>query len=456
MKSNSAKVRFRTACFSLLFVLLLFQIGNAEPDLRYGFVGTGGKAFAEKFRLSHYVLEGNQDTLTTLLSSTSIANDPAPGFQVIRRVAKLTERVDGLGLSIADFQNKISAYGQALAIWFTLPLGPKPVFNWYSPPTSALIAAESLQIVQTLRREKARMPPIPGTVWEIGNEPNLFPPLLPSEYANLFSQYYRIIKAENPSATVAFGSLFTKEVAEDLRPKMEEFLSQALIGAGLGSPGQARFDSVYANLRNTLFSRFLHWGTADYATQCFASLDPSIKPDILSLHFYPYDDRPPAQGKTEWKTKLASLTAELTSAQQSRGGQSRLWITEFGNIHATLDETAIISQTSNLLDIFESQAGLERWFYYKPTGADEQFQFFLGSERPLTRLAKDAAFAPTDGQFSCAALNSIGLLFFLRAVGQPCDDSNALSIRPRSAKQGAKAPMRKHRDWMGRTLRVMP
>lgn len=452
MKSNSHLFVWRVA-FPLLFTL---QAGGAAPDLRFGFVGTGGKAFAEKFSLPYYVLEGNPDSQSALLFSTSPSHDPAPGYQVIRRVAKLTERSDGLGQSIVDFQNKITAYGQALAIWFTVPIGPKPVFTWYSPSASALASAESLQIVQTLRREKARQPAITGTVWEIGNEPNLFPSLLPSEYAQLFSRYYRIIKTENPSATVAFGSLFTKEVAEDLKPKIEEYLRLSLSGAGLGSPGQARFDSVYVNIRNTLYSRFFHEGTAEYAAQCFAHLDASVRPDVLTLHFYPYDDRPPAQAKEEWQNKLASLLSDLAEAQGSRDGQARIWITEFGNILAGLDEAAVAAQTSNLLDVFASQAGIERWFYYKPTGADEQFNFFLGAEKPLTRLSKEADFSPADGAFPCGALNAIGHLYYLRALGQACDDGNSLSIRPRSIKKGASILNRRHRDWKGRALKIAP
>jgi len=433
------------------FLLSLSQHAFAETDPRFGFAGTGGKAFAEKFGLSHYILEGNYPPSSTQMHSTSESHDPEVGYEVVRRVAKLTERSDGLGESLAEFQSKLAAYVQSLAIWFTIPIGVKPVWVWYSPPSASLAAAESSQIVQTIRREKTKVPAITGTVWEIGNEPNFFPPLLPGEYGELFSRYYRIIKSEDSTAKVAFGSLFVHEVAEDIIPKLQEYLRQTMTGNGLGSPGEARFDSIEANVRQNVFSRLSDQETAVYARQALQAVSPDMHPDIISIHVYPYDDRLPIMDKSSLQEKTDRVVVEISDVLVARGGKAPVWVTEFGNIDAALSETEIASQLSNLIDIFIANESIEHWYYYKATGADQQFAFFAGSEKPLTRLAIDSGFTPPDGRFSCAELNLIGRLYFLKATGQDCEDETPL-VNPFRRREAGQTGLPMRYDLTGRMI----
>src|SRR5690606_16454689 len=107
-------------------------------------------------------------------------------------------------------------------------------------------------------------------------EPNLFPAILPAEYAEIFSRYYRILKEEDSSAQVAMGPFFAREPAEDLRPRMRDALTEKLIDGGLGAPGQPLFDSVRADLWGALSGRILSMGTAEYVAQCLAALDSSV------------------------------------------------------------------------------------------------------------------------------------------------------------------------------------
>lgn len=396
---------------------------RAAPDARFGFVGTGGKAFAAKFGLPYYTLEGNYPATGTLFSSVDPANDPPAGFKVVREVAKLNVRNDGLGQTNAQFQTSLQNYGTALATWYYLHAGAKPQFTWYAPNAAALAAAESLQIVTTIRREKTLTPAVTGTVWEIGNEPNLFPALLPTDYADIFSRYYRIIKREDSTAKVAFGSIFIRETAGDLKPRAHELLQQQLISGGaLTLLGQARFDSLLADVENTLFSRLFNLGTVDYVSQCFAAMNSSVRPDFITLHVYPYDDRAPALTKANIQTQVDSLVGAIGSVLSGRGFSAPVWITEFGNINPSLTEATVASQTSDLIDIFEANSGIGNRFYYKATGADQQFALLPGIGAPLTRLATDSSFNPPDGNFSCTQLNTIGLTYYLRAVGAACQD----------------------------------
>lgn len=420
-----------------LLLLACFFPGAAIPgvDFRFGFAGTGGEAFARKFGLPYYSLEGNYGSSgDSVFTSVHPDNDPDAGHRVLRKVAKLNVRVDTLGRSNAEFRGALEEYAGDLAFWYALPGSrpEKPVFTWYAPDAEALAAAESLQIVNTIRRGKARVPPITGTVWEIGNEPNLFPALLPAEYAAIHARFHRIIKAGDSAARVAFGPFFVRETAEDLKPAIREMLAARLEAAGaLQVLGRERFDSLAADVSETLFARMLNPGTVEYAAEALAAMDSTVRPDYISLHVYPYDDRPPALTTERIRHRMDSLISALQAVSDS----VPVWVTEFGNINPGLDEDEVAAATSSLIGVFLEDARIERYLYYKPTGADSQLDFLAEaggnatSGPPLTRLAEDSAFSPANGDFSCGALNAVGRMFHMQSTGAACSDE-APSLAP--------------------------
>jgi hypothetical protein len=421
--SLSPRAHFFRWTFGLL-AALSFGVtqANAATDTRYGLVGTGGKAFAEKLELTWYALEGNY-TNTGVFSSTNPANDPTGGRKVLRKVAKLNVRADNLGQSNLQFQTALLVYANTLAVWFSNPAGAKPTFTWYDPVATSLSAAESLQIVTTITREKTLSPAVSGTVWEIGNEPNLFPAILPASYGAIFNRYSKIIKQADPTARVALGPLFVRETAMDLLPRMREILSQNLTSSGFGNPGQALFDSVNNNVWAAYSSRTLNLGTVEYLGQVLAALDTSVHPEIGSLHVYPFDDRLPTLTTAAVKKTLDSLADSLTTRLQKKNPAAVLWITEFGNLNEGLTEDASAAQASSLLDVFTANAKFQNWFYYKATGYDTQLLGLPGLSAPLTRLASDTAFNPADGDFACTRLNAIGRMYYQRANGTACTDA---------------------------------
>jgi hypothetical protein len=413
--------------FTLFLLLLLQGMAAAAVNPRYGFVGTGGKAFAQKFGATYYALEGNYNPATgTAFSSVHPDNDPPAGFKVLRKVAKLNVRIDALGQTNEEFKAAFEGHIQNLVGWYNVSGArpAKPQFTWYAPNAAALAAAESLQIVNTIRREKQLNPAITGTVWEIGNEPNFFPALLPAEYAAIYANYHRIIKREDSTAKIAFGPLFIRETGEDMKPMMREMLVVKLTNAGaLALLGQARFDSLVATVDSTLFSRIFNLGTAAYVSQAFTAMGPTVRPDYISIHVYPFDDRAPVLTKAIIQTRIDSLIISLSIVT----GGKPVWITEFGNVNPSLSATAVASAMGDLIDIFTANAGIGNLFYYKGTGADQQLDLIsgLGASTPavpLTRLGIDSAFTPANGNFSCSNLNAIGNMYYLRAVGVTCDD----------------------------------
>lgn len=404
---------------------------TAAADARFGLVGTGGAAFAAKFGFRYYTLEGNysQDN-GTVFSSVDAANDPAEGFSVVREVAKLNVRTDDLGQTNAQFQAKLSRYAQDLAVWYLKPSwlrGTKPAFGWYSPDAGALVRAESLQIVETIRREKARSPAVAGTVWEIGNEPNLFPAITPAEYAAIFAAYRTVIKAEDPEAVVAMGALFMPEPCEDLKAKLGEELA-ARMRTELETAGYYNtlndlglFTTLVNDVKNTLLSRMLALPGKEYLRQVLDAT--AARPDLVTLHAYPYDDRAPFLDSAALGNLFDTTLAGIRDMLAEKSATAPLWITEFGNIEQGLEEDAVAARSSLMIDAFMKGDAAARWFHYKSTGSDEQFALFSTGAPPLTRLAAEAGFAPADGGFSCAELNAVGLMLWSRSHGgEACAD----------------------------------
>lgn len=409
---------------------------HATVDARFGLVGTGGKAFAAKFGFRYYTLEGNYSAGNgNVFSSVDPANDPAAGFSVVREAAKLNVRTDSLGQTNAQFQARLTQYVKDLATWYLLPSwarGTKPAFAWYSPNANALAAAESLQIVQTIRREKANG--ITGTVWEIGNEPNLFPAITPAEYGAVFAAYRRVIKGEDPAATVAMGSLFLPEPAEDLKARVGEELDKRIraeIQASGAPLSSGSITSIVTDVKNTLFARVLALPAKEWLRQ--AIIAAAARPDIVSLHAYPYDDRAPYRDSAAERgvldTTLSGIDGMLVALGTSAPGPSTwpppLWITEFGNIQQGLAEDQVAALTHRLCSAFSGHASVAQWFHYKATGSDEQFALFSSGAPPMTRLAVDPAFSPADGGFSCNKLNAVGRAYWKAGHGgEDCGDPN--------------------------------
>lgn len=426
-----------------LISALAVQALPAPADTRFGLVGTGGGAFAAKFGIRYYTLEGNYtEGKGSVFSSVDPANDPAAGFSVVREAAKLNVRTDALGQTNAQFQAKLNQYAKDLAVWYLKPSflrGAKPAFAWYSPDAAALVQAESLQIVETIRREKARSPAIGGTVWEIGNEPNLFPAITPAEYAAIFAGYARVIKGEDASAQVAMGSLFLPEPSQDLKARFGEELESRmraeLQAAGyyntLNSSGV--FPNLVNDVRNTLLSRMLALPAREYLRQTLAALPAGTpRPDILSLHAYPYDDRAPFLDSAALEGVLDTTFAGIRAMAGNLGVTAPLWITEFGNIEQGLDENQVADRMRRLIGAFSSfspDSAVAKWFHYKATGNDDQFALFSSGPAPLTRLAVDAAFSPASGDFPCGKLNAVGRGYWRASHGgEECSDPATDSI----------------------------
>src|SRR5688572_4510353 len=112
------------------------------------------------------------------------------------------------------------------------------------------------------------------------------------------------------------GPVFVRETGMDLLLRRREIQTESLMQRGLGQPGQPMFDSVDNDLWLAYSARTLNLGTVDYFAQALAALDTAVKPDVISLHVYPFDDRAPALGEERVKHILDSLADTLTARFQ--------------------------------------------------------------------------------------------------------------------------------------------
>lgn len=424
---------------SVLLALTAASYSISSENTRLGFVGTGGLAFAQKFGLEYYTLEGNHPASggTTAYSLDS-AFDPPAGLKVVREVAKLNERKDGLGESNAEFKTKLKSYATAMAKYRISPWTKKPSFSWYAPDPAKLVAAESSGIRSTVKRELTSTPLREGTLWEIGNEPNLFPAITPNEYANLYAAYHQAIRSADATAKIVMGSLFVPEVAEDLKAKLKDELTEQIraemITAGLYNTlnSMGVFQTVVNDVYVLMTSRILALSTSDYLSQVLAALPSGVVPDYISLHIYPYDDRAPFIDANARRTQIASVVAAVQSSLASKGMAAPILITEFGNISQGKSESDVANLVTGLVGDFASTPGIEKWFYYKPTGADAQFALFSTGEPPLAHLGLDASFSPANGDFKCVQLNAVGLALYLAQHGKACADPkpDTITISP--------------------------
>src|SRR5690606_23135379 len=338
----------------------------------------------------------------------------------------------------------------------SLCVRPKPKFRFHKPQADEMVAADRMQILEAIQRDIAA-----GrsgqTIWEIGNEPNLFPYLLPKDYANTVRAYYQLIKQADPNAAVAFGSLFDIDFMKaDARSALNGVASTAIFTAGavtgyvlhwIGGPvfgliagiyTSAVLDDVRDVMRDNIFFRY---NTRQYFSLVLDNLDASIKPEAISAHYYPFD--------TEVRFMSDEIREHITYASawlsadlyQNRGHFAPVVMTETGNINWELDtEAKALPRMVEILDGADWGLPYNINFnalllWYKPLRIDDKFNSFTGvpiigiDNPPFTRFKNEENFGVEaaqllingDGWSSfCGDINTLGLEFYQRINGGAC------------------------------------
>ncbi len=461
----------------------------------YGAIGDAAMEFAQKMEMGWYEIYGNHGedashNPNTLIMSLDPAVDPPAGRNIVRKIGVFENRNDVHRYGKKEFGEDVVDLAVSIAGWYVWPwegywetisfpcptwrpwrwrtchqrlpsvrIRSKPRFRFHQPDADGMAAADRMQILEAIRRDKdagrSGM-----TIWEIGNEPNIFPYILPASYANTVRSYYQVIKQADPNATVAFGSLFDVDFLKaDARESLNGVATTYIMLAGLGT-GEALsylvspafglivgsfitlvLDDVRDDLRDHVFYRYT---TRQYFSLVLANLDPSIRPEAISAHYYPFDIEG-CYSSNEIKTHIAYTSAFLsTDLYQNRSQFSPVIITETGNMNWKLDtETKALPRMQEILDgaetgIYYGESlinfnSLILW--YKPLSSDDKFKNLIGTpflgidNPPFTRFMNDGNFTAENAQTLikgdgwstfCADINSLGLEYYQRIHGVTC------------------------------------
>lgn len=171
-------------------------------------------------------------------------------------------------------------------------------------------------------------------IFEIANEPNLFPYISPELYAQYYALWYDEIRFYEPNALIMNGGLWCNDV---IPKKIVKLLS--LLGI---------------KEKNT-------W---NYFKKFTNSL-PSIYhiPDIINLHVYPYCN------------KIDELEQQIKNIEFFKVNFKQTWITEYGNINSFGMEKTV-KFISRLYALLSMHHRTERAYYFQAKYSERNFQLF--------------------------------------------------------------------------------
>lgn len=227
-------------------------------------------------------------------------------------------------------------------------------------------------------------------VFEIGNEPNVFPYLS----AELYAWYYKSVRARlmKLKALPQFSqnSIKTMPAGLWIMEGMPEFIQNRVLYSPISHEAVSKaLTGFFSNDDRGI--RFPNQTTAAYYTEFLSSLtalakidDPALTAaDLIdkgNLHFYPYTYAYSAfKSLQEHLDNLKALTEFVAESSKDH----EVWLTEFGNINPLNDPvtklhvndlTAGLEQISAVTNHGAGWPGLTRWYYFISVGDDTKFE----------------------------------------------------------------------------------
>ena len=151
-------------------------------------------------------------------------------------------------------------------------------------------------ILETWKINHGDEPP----VFEIANEPNLFPYMSPVLYAYHYIRWWEYIKKHAPNAVIMNGGLFIADTLPDSIKKSMRYF-------GIPYMTTINYYLEFIDIINKISYKYI--------------------PKILNLHFYPYVH-------TGGDSSIENHVKHLQSIINRLGGYyGEVWLTEFGNIN---------------------------------------------------------------------------------------------------------------------------
>jgi len=200
--------------------------------------------------------------------------------------------------------------------------------------------SSGLSNIKALAASWVKHHPNEEPVFEIANEPNLFPYMSPALYAVYYIKWWDYIKSAFPNAKIMNGGLFVLDKLPDAIKSNMKFL-------GITYHGAAEYYKTFIEV--------------------LKSVDEKYVPDYLNLHFYPYIH-------TNGDYKVENHVLHLSYIMKELKGlyKEDVWLTEFGNINP-LDSISTYTLISTMVYKLEL-TNIKRWYFFHVRGMDSNLK----------------------------------------------------------------------------------
>lgn len=231
----------------------------------------------------------------------------------------------------------------------------------------------------------------------IGNEPNVYPYLTPSDYAQAYKMYYDYIKGTGE------GQLNCQQCVVH---------NGAILLVRL-TPANASLASLLIAASGENIKDYQEW-TRQFLSS-LASLGGNV--DMFNVHLYDANLKvleikgagiandliTAALGS--WRTDPLVAYPQFFQIVQSAGYPTlRVWVDEFGVMDNSAGTDSKIASMSRMVDYFQSRPEIRKWFWYKVVGTDDKLS---GTSPFLKALGIRTALDPTPtGLYESEAANA--------------------------------------------------
>jgi hypothetical protein len=246
-------------------------------------------------------------------------------------------------------------------------------------------------------------------VFEVGNEPNVFPAMTPQMYAAYYTRWVEEIRKAKAQVAPEFGgSLDVKTMPAGLwisegepsylRNVLDQGVAVAIgritisVPTGVGMCGSwFRYPCVkfrdYDLTPGVDIKGRLYMDTRAYLDQFLAAV-PAGTIDYGNLHFYPYVGPDSSYGENTMAPHLGNLRA-LASTYAARANSGQVWLTEIGNFNPFNEDDTIKKMMTPALTALKANEipEITRFYWFKNQGEDKKLSMLPSGANSLWFVA---------------------------------------------------------------------
>jgi len=246
-------------------------------------------------------------------------------------------------------------------------------------------------------------------VFEIGNEPNVFPAMPAGMFANYYTRWVNEIRKAAAAVSTELGTQLTIKtmpgglwMAEGEPTYMRSVLDQGValafgritvsVPTSVGVCGHwyapypcVKFKSVDLTSGVDLKGRF-YTDTGAYLQQFFAAV-PAGYIDYGNLHFYPYLGPDAAFGQGQMAPHISTLRS-LAATYATKTNSGEVWLTELGNFNPFDEGTTISTMMTPALTSLKGNEipQITRWYWFQNQGEDKKFSMLPKGSNTTTMV----------------------------------------------------------------------